>query len=115
MNRQLVDDWFDAFREKDITKLERILADSFSHISPYGEVKGSDTYLNLVRDNADAFFSPTIEILDIIEGGDSFAVRYLVDGRSACDCIYIANGAITKIHSYYHVGKTPDLYNSWLE
>ncbi len=115
MSRQIVDDWFNAFREKDITILERVLADDFSHFSPFGEVKGGQVYLDLVRDNADAFFSPTLDILDVIEGDDSFAVRYLVDGRPACDCIYISEGAITQIHSYYHVGKYPNMYDTWLE
>lgn len=52
-----------------------------------------DAYLDLVRENSEAFFGPTIEILDVIEGGDRFAARYLVDGNPACDCIYVRNGA----------------------
>ena len=111
MNRELVDNWFNAFREKDISKLE--LAEDFVHSSPYGEIRGGQSYLDLVRDNAEAFFSPIIDILDVIEGGDKFAVRYLVNGNPACDCIYVRNGQISKIHSYYHVGKKPTLYDDW--
>lgn len=108
MNRELVDAWFGAFRDKDIAKLK--LAEDFVHTSPYGEVRGRKAYLDLIRENPDAFFSPTIEILDVIEGGDRFAVRYLVDGNPACDCIYVRDGQISKIYAYYHVGKRPVLY-----
>jgi hypothetical protein len=111
VNRKLVDDWFNAFREKDISKL--ILVAEFVHRSPYGEIRGRDVYLDLVRDNSEAFFSPTIEIIDVIEGGDRFAVRYLVNNNPACDCIYIREGQISEINSYYHVGKKPTLYDEW--
>lgn len=105
MSRKLVDAWFDAFRDKDISKLE--LAEDFVHMSPYGAIKGRKAYLDLVRENPEAFFSPVIKILDVIEGSDKFAVRYLVDENPACDCIYVRNGQIAEIYSYYHVGKKP--------
>jgi len=111
MSRNLVDAWFEAFREKDISKLE--LAEDFVHTSPFGEIKGRQVYLDLVRENSEAFFSPTIKILDVFENGDKFAVRYLVNENPACDCIYIQDGQISKIFSYYHVGEKPDLYNTW--
>jgi len=111
VNRRLVDAWFGAFRDKDISKLE--LADGFVHRSPFGEIRGRQDYLDLVRENAEAFFSPKIEILDVIEGGDRLAVRYLVDGNPACDCIYVRNGQISEIYSYYHVGRKPTMYDEW--
>ena len=107
MNKTLADAWFDAFREKDISILEQNLAEDFTHTSPYGAIKGKEPYLDLVRENPEAFFSPVIEILDVIEGDDSFAVRYLVNGNPACDCIYGREGQISEILSYYHVGKKP--------
>lgn len=109
MNREIVDAWFDAFREEDISKLK--LAEDFVHSSPFGQIKGRDAYLDMVRANAEAFFSPTIEILDVIEGGDRFAVRYLVDENPACDCIYVRDGQIAEIYSYYHVGEKPVMYD----
>lgn len=105
MSRKLADAWFDAFREKDISKLD--LAEDFVHSSPFGEIKGREIYLDLVRENAEAFFSPTIEILDVIESQDSCAVRYLLNGNPSCDCIYARDGRISKIFSYYHVGEKP--------
>ncbi len=107
MARKVVDDWFDAFRAKDISKLK--LAETFVHASPYGEIRGREAYLNLVRENTEAFFSPTITILDIIEDGSKFAVRYLVDNNPACDCIYVQDGLISEIFSYYHIGEKPVL------
>lgn len=111
MNREVVDAWFEAFRERDISKL--VLADEFVHTSPYGEIRGGQTYIDLVRENPEAFFSPAIKLLDVIEGDDRFAVRYLVDGKPACDCIYVQDGQITEIYSYYHVGKKPTMYDEW--
>ena len=110
MIRKVVDSWFEAFQEKDISKL--LLAEDFVHTSPFGEIKGREAYLNLVRENTDAFFSPVLEILDVFEDGDKFAVRYLVNGNPACDCIYVRDDQISKIFSYYHVGKKPT-YSDW--
>ena len=110
MNRKIVDTWFDAFRNKDISKLE--LTEDFIHTSPFGEIRVRQVYLDLVRGNSETFFSPTIEILDVFECGDKFAVRYLVDENPACDCIYVRNGQISKIYSYYHVGDKPVLYDT---
>lgn len=107
MNRQLVDDWFDAFRNKDISILDRALAEEFVHTSPFGEIKGRQAYLDLVRANGEAFFSPKITILDVLACGERFAARYLVDDNPACDCIYTKNGQISKIYSYYHLGEKP--------
>lgn len=105
MSRELVDSWFDAFREKDLSRLH--LADNFVHSSPFGEIKGRDAYLDLVRDNSEAFFSPRLEIIDVLDGGSKFAVRYLVNGNPACDCIYVEDGQISRIYSYYHYGEKP--------
>lgn len=107
MNRKLVDAWFDAFRNKDLSLLE--LAEDFVHTSPFGEIRGRQTYLDLVRDNAKAFFSPEIEIVDVLACGEKYAVRYLVDGNPACDCIYVRDARIARIYSYYHVGEKPVL------
>jgi ketosteroid isomerase-like protein len=105
VSRELVDSWFDAFRERDLSKLH--LAQDFVHTSPFGEIQGRDAYLDLVRDNLEAFFSPTLEIIDVLESGDRFAVRYLVNGNPACDCIYVEDGQISRIYSYYHYGEKP--------
>ena len=113
MSKKLVEAWFAAFQEKDMSKLK--LAEEFVHRSPFGEIRGRETYLNLIRENAEAFFSPTIEIQDILGSDSKFAVRYLVDGNPACDCIYVSEGQITKIYAYYHVGERPTLYDTWLE
>jgi hypothetical protein len=113
VKRKFVDAWFGAFRDRDISKLERTLAEDFAHTSPYGVIRGRQAYLDLVRENSEAFFSPVIEILDVIEGDDEFAVRYLVDGNPACDCIYVSDGQITEIYAYYHVGEKPALYDTW--
>lgn len=105
MSRALVDSWFDAFRQKDISKL--ILAQDFTHSSPFGVIEGRDAYLGLVKENPEAFFSPVLDVIDVIEGDGKYAVRYLVNGNPACDCIYVQDGEISAIHSYYHYGEKP--------
>ncbi len=105
MSREIADSWFDAFRSKDINKLN--LAEGFIHTSPFGEVKGREAYLDLVRQNPKAFFGSTITVLDVIEDGDKFAYRYLVNDNPACDCIYVRDGQISEIFSYYHYGEKP--------
>ena len=107
MNRKIAESWLDAFRNKDISILK--LAEDFVHTSPFGEIKGRKAYLDLVKENEDAFFSKPIEVLDTFDCGDKFAVRYLVGEMSACDCIYVQNGEISKIYSYYHFGEKPVL------
>lgn len=107
MSRKLAEAWFEAFREKDIIRLENTLAKDFIHTSPFGEIKPRQAYLDLVRSNPDAFFGPVIEILDIFDCGDKVAVRYLVNENPACDCIYARDGRIVEIFSYYHYGEKP--------
>ena len=105
MSSEVVNGWFEAFRLRDLSKLK--LAEDFVHASPYGEINGRETYLNLVNENSEAFFSPVIEILDVLECGDRYAVRYLVNQNPACDCIYVQEDQISRIYSYYHVGEKP--------
>ena len=107
MNRQIVDDWLDAFRQKGLSKLR--LAEDFVHSSPFGEIQGRDAYLDMVRKNSEAFFDKTLTTIDVLDCGDKFAIRYLVDDTPACDCIYLREGQIWRIHSYYHYGEKPVL------
>lgn len=106
-NRKIADGWLEAFKSKDISKLQ--LADDFVHSSPFGEIEGKEVYLDLVRQNSEAFFSKTIETIDVLDCGDKFAIRYKVGETSACDCIYVHGGKISKIYSYYHFGEKPVL------
>lgn len=107
MSRKLVDAWFGAFRAKDLSGLE--LAEDFVHSSPFGEVRGRDSYLEMVRENPDIFFTKTIDIVDVFDCGDKLAVRYQVDQTSACEFIYVRNGKIARIDAYYHFGEKPVL------
>ena len=107
MNRKIAESWLGAFQARDISLLQ--LADDFVHTSPFGEIRGRDAYLDLVRANEEAFFSNIITIIDFIDGGDRFAVRYVVGSMPACDWIYVRDGQIAKVYSYYHFGEKPVL------
>ena len=84
MSRQLVDDWFGAFHDKDIAKLERTLAPDFIHSSPFGRITGGQRYIDIVKENADAFFSPKIDIQDRLHllGGRTLERPRVMDGQS---------------------------------
>ena len=107
MKTNLAVAWLDVFHNQDISQLERILADDFVHTSPFGEIQGKQTYLDVVRQNAEAFFSKKIEIRDVIEDDAKSAIRYVVGEMEACDCVYIRNDQISKICAYYHFGDKP--------
>ena len=105
MNRKIADAWLQSFIEKDLTKLE--LAEDFVHTSPFGEIRGRTAYLDIVRANEEAFFSQAIGIIDVFDGGDKFVYRYRVGEMDACDCVYVRNGRIAEVFSYYHFGEKP--------
>ena len=107
MNREIAESWLVAFQAKDISLLQ--LADDFVHTSPFGEVRGKDVYLELIRANEDAFFENSIDVIDFLDCGDRFAVRYVVGEMRACDVIYVRDERIAEVHSYYHFGERPVL------
>ena len=50
-----------------------------------------------------------VERVDFLDCGDRFAVRYIVGDMPACDIIYVRDGQIAKVFSYYHYGEKPVL------
>lgn len=106
-NREIAESWLAAFQSRDISKL--VLADDFVHTSPFGEIRGKNAYLDLVRANEEAFFSNTIKVIDFLDGDDRFAVRYLVGNMAACDIIYVRDGKIAEVFAYYHYGEKPEM------
>ena len=107
MSKKLAETWFDVFRQKDVDKLASILAEDFVHESPFGAISSREAYLDLVRANPEAFFSSVIEIEDMLVDGNRVAVRYTFNKNPACDYIYIEDGMLSKIYSYYHYGDPP--------
>ena len=83
------------------------MSEDFTHSSPFGVIEGRDASLVTVRENAEVFFSPQLEVIDVIKGDGKYAVQYLVNGNPTCDCIYAPKGEISKIYSYYHYGEKP--------
>ena len=107
MVRAAVDAWFEAFRSKDVTKLETALAEDFVHVSPFGEIRGRAVYVEMVRENQAIFFGQEMQILDVLTDGDRCAVRYEVGGMSACEFLYVRGDKVAEIQAYYHAGPRP--------
>ncbi len=107
MSREIAESWLGAFQAKDISLLQ--LADDFLHTSPFGEVRGRETYLDLIRANEEAFFANTIDVVDFVDGDDRCVVRYVVGEMAATDWVYVRNGQIAEVHSYYHFGEKPTM------
>lgn len=107
IKNEVVHNWFAAFTQKDISLLQ--LHEDFSHTSPFGTVESRDAYLGLVKANTDKFFTDDIQVIDVIENQEASFVRYVVNGMPACDCIYIQDGLIKHIRSYYHFGEPPSM------
>jgi len=105
MTMNVIDEWFGAFRERNIDSAP--LAEDFTHTSPFGIVAGRQAYLDTVAANAAAFYGPDLEIVDTVESADVSVVRYLMDGTPATDWVYSRDGEITAIYSYYHLGPPP--------
>lgn len=102
---ELVIRWFDLWTSGDLEKLP--LAESFTHTSPYGVVKGKKAYLDLVRANKDAFTGNTFDIHEALFNADRACIRYTMNSPTGSlqvsEWIYGADGLISKIIAYYNL------------
>lgn len=103
----LVKTWFEKWQNGDFLNLP--VADNFQHTSPFGTIKGKDTYMRLVKDNKDKFLDYNFEIHDAMYGEKNACVRYTaVQGDFNLDVsewYYVKGDLIEEIVAYYHIGE----------
>jgi hypothetical protein len=80
------------------------LAENFVHTSPYGRVKGRQTYLDWVKPLAKKNVSE-LQIIRTLSRGNQAVIHFeMATPKGAiqvCDWISTENGQITEIHSFY--------------
>ncbi len=103
----LIDDWFDKWERGDFLSLP--LDKDFKHTSPFGTIDGKEAYLNLVKQNRDKFLGHRFTFHDKIIDGARGCVRYTTQqedfAMDVSEWIYVEEGLIKEIISYYHVGE----------
>jgi hypothetical protein len=105
--KEIIKDWFKKWELGDFVNLP--LAEQFKHTSPFGVIKGKETYLNLVKSNKDKFLGHQFEIIDELYEDNKGCIRYkAIQGDFSLDVSewhYIENNLIIEIVAYYHIGE----------
>ncbi len=105
--KQLVTKWFEKWKSGDINELP--ISTNFIHVSPFGEIKGKDNYLELVRKNLDKFLGYEFTLHDGLYEKNRACVRYTAVQKEmsldVSEWYYIENQLISKIIAYYHIGE----------
>lgn len=100
----LASGWIEAWARMDMAWLRGHLAADFVHVSPFGRLEGRDLYLETVEPMARKSVME-LRILDVLGDDSRAAVRF--ENRTprgvveSCDWIFVNNGLITEIRSYY--------------
>lgn len=104
--QKLVETWFNKWENGDYRNIP--VADNFNHTSPYGTIKGKETYLKLVEANKDKFLGNHIEIHDAVYKENCACVRYTITQgdftMEVSEWLYKGDDdLISKIISYYNI------------
>lgn len=81
------------------------LAEDFVHTSPYGTIRGRETYLDTVIPQA-AESVVTLTVDDVVVAGTRAVVRYRMEGRGGsvnpgCDWLEFVDDRLARVWSYY--------------
>ena len=105
MNRSpatLARSWLRAWDTHDLSLLR--LTPDFVHTSPFGRIEGAEEYLRIVEPMSRKSVVG-ITVKDVIEGEGRAAISYVLEtpvGKvEACDWIYVEDGRIREVNSYY--------------
>lgn len=94
--------WLRAWDTHDLSLLR--LAVDFVHTSPFGRIEGAEEYLRIVEPMSRKSVQK-ITVRDVIEGEDRAAITYELKTPAgtveACDWVYVKDGRIREVHSYY--------------
>ena len=99
---QLARTWLRAWDTGDLSLLR--LAPNFVHTSPFGRIEGADEYLRIVEPMSLKSVRG-ITVKDVITSKDRAAITYAVETTAgtveACDWVFVENGLIREVNSYY--------------
>ena len=94
--------WLRAWDTHDLSLLR--LAPDFVHTSPFGRIEGAEEYLRIVEPMSRKSVRG-ITVRDVIEGEGRAAITYEVETTAgtveACDWVFVENGRIRAVNSYY--------------
>lgn len=99
--------WLHAWNTHDLNLLR--LTPGFVHTSPFGRIEGKEEYLRIVEPMSRKSVN-RITVRDVIGSDDRAAITYLVETPKgtveACDWIFVENGRIREVNSYYDSATT---------
>ncbi len=94
--------WLRAWDTHDLSLLR--LTPDFVHTSPFGRIEGAEEYLRIVEPMSRKSVR-RIEVRDVIAGEGRAAITYYLETPKgmveACDWVYVENGRIREVNSYY--------------
>lgn len=96
--------WIEAWQRMDIEWLRATLTDDFVHTSPFGRLEGREHYLEVVVPAASESVLE-LRINEVMGDGDRAAIWF--ENRTAegvvdsCDWVFVENGRIREIRSFY--------------
>jgi ketosteroid isomerase-like protein len=112
---ELATGWIEAWMRMDMEWLREHLATDFVHTSPFGRLEGREPYLETVEPMARKSVSELV-IKDVIATGDRAAIRFenrtpkgVVD---TCDWVFIEDGLIKEIRSFYDSASVRDVLSA---
>lgn len=99
---QMARTWLRAWDTGDLGLLR--LAPHFVHTSPFGRIEGAAEYLRIVEPMSQKSVVG-ITVRDVLEGEKCAAITYELETPAgvveACDWIFVADGLIHEVNSYY--------------
>lgn len=105
--------WLRAWDIGDLSLLR--LTPDFVHTSPFGRIEGAEEYLRIVEPMSKKTVRG-IKVRDVIAGEDRAAIAYEVDTPAgkveACDWVFVEDGRIREVNSYYDSVKNREALES---
>ncbi len=107
LTEAIIKKWFELWELGHFYDLP--VTDDFTHVSPFGCIKGKKAYMDLVNKNKDKFLGYHFKIRDTIYELDRACVRYTgIQGDFSLDVsewYYFKGDLIQEIIAYYHIGE----------
>lgn len=104
--------WIEAWVRMDLAWLREHLAPEFVHTSPFGRLEGRDHYLETVEPMVRKSVQQLV-IREVVAEGDRAAIwfenRTPAGTFGSCDWIFVEDGRIREIRSFYDSGKVREV------